>query len=89
MFSYSGDNTSQLPAILVGAVVILVGVVASQLFGYSSLGKFPFTGSQNKSYPKRLMTYLYHAESLYREGYAKFRNVAYRMTTADGASISG
>jgi hypothetical protein len=81
---YILDFSDELLVLLLGVLAVAVALIAPQMLGYHSLKKFPFTGGQYGSYPKRLIKYLYHAESLYLEGYAKFNNAAYRMTTADG-----
>ena len=86
MDRHLGVFADQVPAVFVGIAVLSITLVGARYLGYRSLNRFPLIGSQYGSYPKRLMAYVYHAETLYREGYAKFRSAAYRMTTADGAS---
>jgi len=72
-------------AVAIGVLGICVALLLQRFLDHRSLSQFPLNSSQYGSYPKRLMAYVYHAESLYRQGYNEFKNAAYRMTTVDGA----
>jgi hypothetical protein len=54
------------------------------LFRSNPGGKLPLHGAEYGIYPRRVMRYMYHAQSMYLQGYVKFRNSVYRITTADG-----
>ncbi|KAK3937790.1 cytochrome P450 [Diplogelasinospora grovesii] len=76
------------PVVLVSILAaISVAFIAPNLLSYWALGKYPLNGGQYGSYPKRLMAFISHAEQMYGEGYGKFKNAVYRMTTADGERL--
>ncbi|KAK0630464.1 ent-kaurene oxidase [Bombardia bombarda] len=79
-----------LDIVLVGGLIAFSLLILPKLLllGASpSLSNFPLNGGHHGIYPKRLMAFLFHAEQLYKEGYAKFQHAIYRMTTVDGERL--
>jgi hypothetical protein len=72
-------------SVLLGILALSVTLIsAKQFFAPGSGDKLSLHGIEHGSYPRRVMQHVYHAESMYREAYIKFKNVVYRITTADG-----
>jgi len=82
-------GSSPQPFAVYGTVVLVViSLCAARLFpGFvhnQSIKHFPLIGKKYGSYHKRMMAFVHHAESIYIEGFTKFKGAVYRLTTADG-----
>ncbi|KUI58297.1 Ent-kaurene oxidase [Cytospora mali] len=66
---------------------LCVALVVSFLYQSTSGQKLPLHGAEYGIYPRRVLQYIYHAQSMYDKGYAKFKDALYRMTTADGEKV--
>ena len=74
------------------AVTIAIGILAitlllPALFSPNKLSKIPLLGQEFGNYSKREKAYLARARQLYREGYAKFNDSKFRLTTTDGEHL--
>jgi hypothetical protein len=73
-----------VPAVAFMGLFTLAILVAPAILARNPLRKFPLLGKEHGSYPKRVMAFLYHGESMYQEGYRMFKSSVYRITTLDG-----
>jgi len=73
-------------------LLLLVAIVAAALalhfprvlsLDHAILSHFPRSPAQRGIYLKRVLQYVYHAESIYMAGYLKFKTI-FRLTTAQG-----
>ena len=84
VFNNESGFTGIIVSTLAGVFILVVALAFQFFVPFGTLGRLPHSQSQCGSYHKRLMAYLNHSESLYREGYRHFKEQIYRMTTTDG-----
>ncbi|KAK3940199.1 cytochrome P450 [Diplogelasinospora grovesii] len=68
-------------------VLLLTIATAKLLFPSNPGGSLPLHGAEYGISPRRVLQYMYNAQSMYLEAYSKFRNTVYRITTADGEKV--
>jgi hypothetical protein len=81
MEATSGDKAI---VALASGLALLVAIISRYLLFSGPLDKFPSVQGQKGSYPKRVMTYVRKAGSLYYQGYKDFKGAIFRITTIDG-----
>ncbi len=84
VFNNQSGVTGVFVSTIAGVFILLVAFAFQFLVPPGALRRLPQSQSQRGGYHKRLMAYLHHSESLYREGYQHFKGQIYRMTTTDG-----
>ena len=88
-FSYTNFSNDEIVRACVATVSLAIFILVSTFVSpyvlvAGSLKRLPRIHSQYGSYRKRVTAFLYHAESLYREGYSHFKEGIWRITTTDG-----
>jgi hypothetical protein len=69
---------------IVPTAAILIGYVIVTKLLSGTTSNFPHLGKEIGNSEARRKAYLKGAVELYRQGYAKFKDTAYRLTTVDG-----
>ncbi|OIW23840.1 cytochrome P450 [Coniochaeta ligniaria NRRL 30616] len=71
----------RVPLIATTAIVSLLAFIIQRLFSKASLSHFPLAGAMIGDAEKRRKAYLAGAKSIYKEGYQKFKNSVFRVTS--------
>jgi hypothetical protein len=69
-----------IPVVLVLSAVLII----SSRFSGSGYDAFPLLGQEFGNSDQRRKGFLKDAKKLYQEGYARFKNQPFRLTTTDG-----
>ena len=77
------------PAITIAIGVIAAAILLPKLFASNPIANLPFFGLEHGGPLQREKYFLRHGRELYQQGYKKFRNSLYRLTTADGVVYYG
>lgn len=72
----------RLPLLCSAVLVLLVTVAAQYLLKADPLAALPFAGEGLNSEEKRRQAYLTNGKSIYMQGYRKFKETIFKITTS-------
>ncbi|KAL8357235.1 hypothetical protein RB598_002190 [Gaeumannomyces tritici] len=79
--------TDRLPLVCSAVVVLAFTLIAQYLLKGDPLAAFPFAGEGLHSEQKRREAYLTNTKSVYMEGYRKFRDTVFKVTTSTNKDV--
>ncbi|KAL8367125.1 hypothetical protein RB595_008885 [Gaeumannomyces hyphopodioides] len=77
----------RLPLVCSAVLVLVVTLAAQYLLKGDPLAAFPFAGEGLHSEQKRREAYLTNTKSVYMEGYRKFRDTVFKITTSTNKDV--
>lgn len=79
--------SAQWPFVLSALLVFAAAWFMQPLFKQDALSKFPLVGSEVGDDSKRITAFMHNAKEMYAQGYEKFKQGAFRITTNRGKQI--